>query len=400
MDSERKRIEADLRGLLDGDVHCDLLTSHLYASDASIYEIMPLGVVRPRHADDVQKCVQYAADNAIPLVCRGAGTGLAGQAIGSGLVLDFSRYMRRLLEIDLEKKLVRVQPGLVLADLNRALANHGLLFGPDPATRSVTTLGSVIAVDTSGSHWPRYGSACDALESMQVVLANGEAATLESQNWNDDRAEPTTLTRLTREIGQLLEANAEVVKNPPWRGIARGCGYRLESSIQGSRLNLAKLQSGAEGTLSVMTEATLRVEAAPNARALVLLFFDRLESAARGAIEAQKDKVAACDMMDRRLLEIARETDPRYLSLLPRGCRGDVVDRASGGRRCRNASQVDLASQSDRATISSDDFIEDHHRCRGTGSLLAIVPSSGSPIVPIEREQSSDSLRRRYRRCT
>ncbi len=220
MDAERKRIEADLRGLLDGDVHCDLLTSHLYSSDASVYEVTPLGVVRPRHSDDVRKCVQYASDQSIPIVCRGAGTGLAGQALGTGLVIDFSRYMRRLVHIDTEKKLVRVQPGLVLADLNRALANHGLLFGPDPATRSVTTLGSVIAVDTSGSHWPRYGSACDVVESMDVILASGEQVKLGSMPWQEESNDPNPAKRLTREIGQLLDVHRDVVRNPPWKGVA------------------------------------------------------------------------------------------------------------------------------------------------------------------------------------
>ncbi len=229
MDAERKRIEADLRGLLDGEVHCDPLTSSLYASDASVYEMTPLGVVRPRNTEDVKKCIQYASENSIPIAPRGAGTGLAGQALGPGLVLDFSRYMRRLLQIDLEKKLVRVQPGLVLADLNRALANHGMLFGPDPATRSVTTMGSVIAVDTSGSHWPRYGSAGDALESMDAVLASGELVSFKKQSWTEESAEPSSLNRLVREIGQLLSVNHEAVRNPPWRGVARGCGYRLES---------------------------------------------------------------------------------------------------------------------------------------------------------------------------
>lgn len=319
MELERTRIQADLRGLIDGDVHCDPLRSQLYASDASVYEIPPLGVIRPRHADDVRKCVLYAAENSIPLFPRGAGTGLAGQALGPGLVLDFSRYMRRLVGLDLENRIARVQPGLVLADLNRALANHGLLFGPDPATRSVTTLGSTIAVDTSGSHWPKYGSACDVVESMHVVLANGEEVKLGKHSWREPTDESAQVRRLASEVGQLLYANREVVKNPSWQGVARGCGYRLEKAIDDSTINLAKLQSGAEGTLAVMTEACIRVDPVPEARALVLLFFDRLELAARAAIEAQKDKVSACDIMDRRLLEIARETDPRYERLLPRG---------------------------------------------------------------------------------
>jgi FAD/FMN-containing dehydrogenase len=172
MDQERERIQADLRGLIDGEVRCDDLFLQMYASDASVYEIRPTGVVRPRGLSDVVACVQYAAENGLPIHARGAGTGVAGESLGPGLILDFSYYMRRVLEFG--EDTVRFQPGLVHAQLNRHLAPVGRLFGPDPATRSVTTMGSVLALDGSGSHWPQYGSARGRVVSMQVVLADGE----------------------------------------------------------------------------------------------------------------------------------------------------------------------------------------------------------------------------------
>lgn len=391
MDAERIRIEADLRGLLDGDVHCDLLTSQLYASDASIYELMPLGVVRPRHTEDVKRCVLYAAENGLPLFPRGAGTGLAGQALGAGLVLDFSRYMRRLLDIDLEALTVQVQPGLVLADLNRALSLHGLLFGPDPATRSVTTMGSVIAVDTSGSHWPRYGSVGDVLTSMEVVLANGETGRLEEQSWQSPMNASPTLRSLVGEIGQLLNANQELIQNPPWKNVARGCGYRIEKTyIDSQRLNLAKLQAGAEGTLAIMTEATLKVHRIPAARAVVLLFFDRLEAAAKAALEAQKDQVAACDLMDRRLLEIARETDPRYERLLPRGAEAMLLIEHQGDEvsevRAKIMALVNRILRRAPSTISSPITTDANERdlywriCRRVVPRLYQLKGSSRPL--------------------
>ena len=330
MDAERERIQADLRGLLDGDVHCDLMRSQLYASDASVYQILPLGIVRPRHAADVRHCIAYAADNAIPVFARGAGTGLAGQSLGPGIVVDFSRYMRRILHVDATNKTVCVQPGVVLAELNRVLANHDCLFGPDPATRSVTTLGSAISVDTSGSHWPRYGSVCNAVLGVEAILANGEQVRLGKSSWLNPDHDSPTVRRLQSEIGQLLAANREIIDNPSWANTARGCGYRLEQSIEGDQIDLARLQAGAEGTLAILTEATLRIEAIPAARAVVLLFFDRLDGAAKAAIEARKDQVAACDMMDRRLLEIARETDPRYERIVPRGSEAMLLIEQQG----------------------------------------------------------------------
>ncbi len=133
MAPEQTRIQADLRGLVSGDVACDPLALRMYASDASIYELEPVGVVRPRSTEDVVKTVMYAAEHGLSLFPRGGGSGLAGQSLGRGLVLDFSRYMRRVQPP--QSGMVRVQCGIVQADLNRTLGSQGLLFGPDPATQ-------------------------------------------------------------------------------------------------------------------------------------------------------------------------------------------------------------------------------------------------------------------------
>jgi len=327
MDSERERIQADLRGLLAGEVHCDDLFVQMYASDASLYEIRPLGIVRPRHAADVVACVKYDADQRIPLHARGAGTGLAGESLGPGLVLDFSHSMRRVVGVDGD--LVRVQPGVVHAQLNRHLAPYGRLFGPDPALSAVTTMGSVLALDGSGSRWLRYGSARGRVVSLQVVLADGtllEAGptsiaglpSLEltpdgsSRNLAGERA-----AELARQLAHLIERESSVIAAHQPQSLVNRSGYHLQGLIQGNTLDLAKLIVGSEGTLALITEATLRTDPLPKASGVVLLFFDRLDSAARGALEAARLGVSACDLMDRRLLGIARETDPRFAQLIP-----------------------------------------------------------------------------------
>ncbi len=330
MDADQSRIEADLRGVLDGEVYCHPLRTQLYASDASIYEIAPLAVVRPRHADDVVQCVKYAAENSLPLFPRGGGTGLAGQSLGPGIVLDFSRFMRRMLHVDKENLVARVQPGLALADMNRILAKDRLMFGPDPPTRAVTTIGSVLAIDTLGSHFLRYGTAGATLVSAQCVMADGDQWLLTKLPWRLQSSGNTKLNNLTSEIGQLLWSNRAITKAPPWRGVARGCGYRLEAAFDHDHVDMARLQSGAEGTLSILTEATVRVEPMPGARGVVLMFFEKLELAARAALDARRDNVAACDLMDRRLIEIARELDPRYESMLPRGAEALLLIEQQG----------------------------------------------------------------------
>jgi FAD/FMN-containing dehydrogenase/Fe-S oxidoreductase len=317
MDQERERIQQDLRGLIDGQVRCDDVFVQLYASDASVYEITPLGVVRPRSVADVVACVQYATENAIPIHARGAGSGVAGESLGPGLVLDFAHSMRRIISIDQDT--VRVQSGTILAHLNQQLARHGRLFGPDPATRSVTTMGSVLALDASGTHWLQYGSARRYVESMQVVLADGsvlEVGTHDIDELEADAAGPRR-QQLVRRLAELLRREQKTIADCQSKAVMGGYGYQLSDVLQGSRLNLAKLLVGSEGTLALITEATLRTVPCPKERGLALLFFDRLDGAARGALEVAKSGVAACDLMDRRLLTIAREVDVRYELLIP-----------------------------------------------------------------------------------
>ena len=319
MDQERERIQADLRGLLDGDVRCDDLFVQMYATDASIYEIRPLGVVRPRSVSDVLACVQYAIENEIPLHARGAGTGLAGESLGPGLVLDFSHSMHRILTCDQDT--VRVQPGVVVSQLNRFLADQGRLLGPDPANEAVSTMGSLIALDGSGSHWLQYGSASDAIVSLQLVLADGaviEAGTHEVDEPLCEDAHVARRQALVRDIANVVKREQAVIEQYSPRTPVNRSGYRLRGVLHNGRLNLGRVVSGSEGTLALVTEATVRTRPLPCAVGVVLLFFDRLESAARGALEIAGMKTSACDLMDRRLLSIARDADVRYDLLIPR----------------------------------------------------------------------------------
>jgi FAD/FMN-containing dehydrogenase/Fe-S oxidoreductase len=314
---EKERVEADLRGLLDGEVRCDNAFVQMYASDASIYQILPLGVVRPRGLGDVVACVQYAAENGIPVHARGAGSGLAGDSLGPGLVLDFSHSMRRIIAIDHET--VQLQPGVILAHLNRQLAKTGRMFGPDPATRSVTTMGSVVALDASGSHWLKYGSARQHIVSLQMVLADGQVIEAGQHEVEDPEAESAAPQRqqLVRRVAELVRREEPlIVQNQPRAALNR-CGYQLHDVLQDGRLDLAKLMAGSEGTLGLITEARLRTVPIPRYRGLALLFFDRLDSAARAALDIVRRGVATCDLMDRRLLTIARELDVRYELLIP-----------------------------------------------------------------------------------
>src|SRR3954454_10706811 len=297
MDPQRERIQADLRGLLAGEVFCDDLFTQMYASDASVYQVRPLGVVRPRGTADVRHVLRYAAEQSLGVQARGAGTGLAGESLGGGLVVDFSRSMRRIIGTTADT--VTVQPGVVLGQLNRYLAGFGRQFGPDPATGGVTTIGSVLALDNSGSNWLRYGSARRHVVNMQVVLADGETMEVGRHPVTDDpHRDPDPRRRdLVRRVAELIEREKTLIQAHQPKAWVNRCGYHLYDVLQDGELDLARLLVGSEGTLALITQATLRTVAVPKNRGIALLFFDKLESAAMAAIDAQSLGLAACDLI-------------------------------------------------------------------------------------------------------
>ncbi|MDZ4781489.1 MAG: anaerobic glycerol-3-phosphate dehydrogenase subunit C [Planctomycetia bacterium] len=317
MDDSRQRIQDDLRGLIAGDVRCDDVFVQMYASDASIHQLRPLGVVRPRRTADVVATVQYAAANKISLHARGAGTGLAGESLGEGLIVDFSRYMRRMIQVD--DATVRVQPGLPLGRLNASLRPLGRMFGPDPVTQAVTTLGGVIGVDSGGSHWLRYGSARGRVRELEIVMADGRVLRVGDEPLTVGRSQdPQEEKReVVNRVADLVARNRELIEQHRPRSLVNRSGYHLWDVFTAEHLNLARLLVGSEGTLAFVTEATLATDPIPAHRGVVLLLFDRLENATRAVQEVLTLSPAACDLMDRRHLSLARETDVRFDLLVP-----------------------------------------------------------------------------------
>ncbi len=335
MDPQRTRIQEDLRGLIAGDVRCDDVFVQLYACDASIYEIEPLGVVLPRGTDDLVACVKYAAENNLPLHARGAGSGIAGQCLGPGLVIDFSRHFRRILHTGPDT--VRVQPGVVHERLNQHLRQFGRQFGPDPTLSGVTTLGGCIAVDSGGSHWLKYGSVRRHVLSLQVVLADGavvelgnEPASSASQTATEQAGEvPSRKDDLLANLGLLLRREQKLIQKHQPKTRVNTSGYHLDV-LQGGQLDAAKLLTGSEGTLALITEATLATQTLPKHRAVALLFFDQLDKAARGALEVVPLGASACDLMDRRHLSLARETKPQFQPIIPPAAEAMLLIEAEG----------------------------------------------------------------------
>lgn len=317
MEADRRRIEEDLRGLIAGDVRCDDVFVQLYASDASVFEIPPLGVVRPRSVDDVAATVRYAAENGISLHARGAGSGLAGESLGPGLIVDFSRYLRRVTAVGEED--VTVQSGVVLEHLNQRLARVDRCFGPDPATSSVTTMGGVAAVDSSGSRWLAYGSARRHLLEVEAVLADGQLVRLSQHPAAPPAASGTgdPAQRLATGVADICRRFEEPLKTQPTKSLLDRSGYQIADVVDQGQVDLAKAIAGSEGTLALITQLRLATQPLPRHVGSVLFFFNSLRKAAEAAVELSSEPIRACDLMDRRHLSLARELDPRYELLIP-----------------------------------------------------------------------------------
>jgi FAD/FMN-containing dehydrogenase/Fe-S oxidoreductase len=274
-----ERLSAAVRG----DVEFDSAARAVYATDSSNYRQVPLGVVFPRDAADVAAAVRICAAAGAPILGRGAGTGLAGQTVNVGVVLDFSRYMNAILEIDPERRIARVQPGVVLDDLRAACEKHGLTFGPDPATHAWCTLGGMIGNNSCGTHALYAGKTVDNVRRLRIVTADGEDLWVGAYDDADYAGAVATGGTLARLLGGLREtgrryADAVHARFPDIP--RRVSGYNLDQILPGSPVHLARLLVGSESTLALTVEAELDLATSPAHRHLVVLGYPDVFQAA------------------------------------------------------------------------------------------------------------------------
>ncbi len=315
MDLERKRIEEDLRGVVSGDVICDDVGRSLYATDGSLFEVWPLAVVRPRSAEDVAATIRWAAERNVPVHARGAGTSLAGSPLGPGIVLDCSRFMRRIVET--AEDTVRVQPGVVAAQLEEHLARRRRMFGLDPANAVATTIGGMIGRDSSGSRFLRHGAVRGRIVSVEAVLADGAIVEISAVPVTGEAPEGDRVAALAAGTKAILTGARDVITRFQPSSRATHGGLRLHDLDHDGLIDLPRLLCGAEGTLGVITAATLRTLPADEVIAVGLLLFDSIEGAAETAIRLLSLQPSACDLFDRRHLALARGTKPSFDLLIP-----------------------------------------------------------------------------------
>ncbi|HLL48039.1 MAG TPA: FAD-binding and (Fe-S)-binding domain-containing protein, partial [Longimicrobiaceae bacterium] len=307
-DARAARLERALRQQVRGEVRFDHKSRLLYSTDASLYQIMPAGVVLPRDGDDVRAAHRLAAEHGVPVLPRGGGTALAGQTVGSALVLDFGKYMNRVLEVDPDRRRARVQPGVRLDRLNRAAAPHGLHFGPDPATIRQCCLGGMIGNNSCGARSLAYGKTGDHVHTLDCVLHDGAPARFGPVARDAVAAMPGREGEIAREVLGILEPHRDSTLARYPKIPRRVSGYNFDHVLEAPELNLAQLVVGSEGTLATITEAELGLVPLPGARALVLLSFrgrwDSMDAIPEILPEAG---LSALEIVDSRVLQGARE---------------------------------------------------------------------------------------------
>lgn len=320
---------SELRAVVKGHVYADDVTRGVYATDASLFQIVPRCVVVPLNEDDVQSVVKIAAKHSVPITPRGAATSLSGQTYGPGIVLDVSKHMNQVLEVDVDQQWARVQPGVVRDQLNAAVANHGLHFAPDPATGSRATIGGMIGNNACGTRSVIYGKTIDHVLECRVLLSDGticHLAACDQQQW-EQRASGNGVSRreaeLYRGVSEIISKHGNEIKKRYPKVLRRVSGYNLDEFVDGAGYtgdigprkshnqghrswNLSNLIVGSEGTLAIILKAKVRLTPLPKATALCVVHFDDLIESLRHVDSILPYGPAAVELLDDTVIAEAK----------------------------------------------------------------------------------------------
>lgn len=365
-------LQRELARAVDGEVRFDSISRALYSTDASVYQIEPVGVVIPKSAEAVAAAITIAARQGVPITPRGGGTSQAGQSIGSGLVLDTSKHLNRVLEINPDERWARVQPGVVLDDLNAALRQHNLRFAPDVSSASRATVGGMMANNSSGARSVLYGKTIDHVLEQHVVLADGSLAhfrPLDGVALAEAQRGDTIAARAHRAIPELAARHADEIGRRFPKVLRRVGGYNLDAFIDRARgVDLTRIMVGSEGTLGFIVEAKVGLVPLPAQKALLTVEFDHLLDALGATPLILEHRPSAVEVMDDFILSHARQhpaLDAQRRSMIQRdgssllcvefyGDQADALtermeaverDLAGAGIPCRPRQVRDLAAQ-------------------------------------------------------
>jgi len=300
----------ELKKAISGEVLTDENSLGMYATDASVYQIFPKVIVVPKNEADIVSVHKIAFKYKISILPRGAGTSLAGQTVGESIVIDFNKYMNKIIDLDVEKKSVKVEPGIIHAELNSYLKKYKLLYGPDPATTSRANMGGVVANNSSGSRSIVFGKAIDHIIDMRVILDDGEILEFKDIHKDQIKKKISLNTRegeIYKELNDIIEEDIDLIIDKFPKVSRRVSGYSLDEFVDKKEWNLGQLICGSEGTLATILDMTLSLVDLPVKRGMLIVhYYDRIE-----AISEVKNILpfgpSAIELLDDNLINIALE---------------------------------------------------------------------------------------------
>lgn len=298
---------------IKGDVYVDKLRRSMTSTDGSIYKVDPACVLYPKDNEDVKNAINFAYKYGLSIHSRGAGSGLCGSAIGKGLILDFSKYMNKLINIDYKNKCFECEPGYRFGELEAELNNSGLFFPPDPSSGEYATFGGMLGTNASGAHSVKYGNVSDYIIDAEFYLSNGNFYTLSELKTTplDD------LPENFRKLAFLYEENADTI-NTAYPDVRYNVsGYNMRHLIKDNKLDISALIGGSEGTLAIVTKIKFRLMDKPKFNSLVVVYFDDIVSSAKAVQEILPYKPSGIEIMDKSLLKIAKDNDDSLKNKIP-----------------------------------------------------------------------------------
>ena len=359
-------------------VAADPLTQALYSSDASLYRVVPAAVARPHTTDELHTVLDIARDLGLPVTTRGAGTSCAGNAVGHGLVVDVSRHLTNIISIDPEAATAVVEPGVVQADLQRAAAPYGLRFGPDPSTSNRCTIGGMIGNNACGPRALGYGKTADNVLGLDLVTGAGERLRFDAHT---EATDSTTLQRLQ----SLVQQNLGLIRTEFGRFGRQVSGYSLEHLLPEQRFAVHRFLAGSEGTLGVITSATVRLVKDAPVKIMIVLGYPSMAEAADAAPAILAHRPVACEGLDRRIVDVVTlSRGPATVPPLPHGDGWvfvELVDEDTGDLRRRADALLAGSGALDGRVVSDPADAIALWKIREDGAGLASV-SLASPAYP------------------
>ena len=308
---DREELAQEIARRVSGEVRFDPFSRVLYSTDASIYQMQPVGVVIPRSVEDVLAVMEVARDNEVPVLPRSGGTSLAGQTVNHAIVMDFSKYMNQVLEVNEEEQWARVQPGIILDQLNRHLTRYNLQYAPDPTTSSRACVGGGIGNNTCGAHSVIYGKTLDHVQELDVVLSDASRAhfqTLDGPSLEAKLGGTGLESDIYRGVLRIAREHIPEIEARYPRIMRRVSGYNLDDFLHEGPVNLARMAVGSEGTLCVTTEAKVNLVPRPTMTSLSVLHFDDIVEASEATREVLQHPVSSIELMDKMMLDRCRDS--------------------------------------------------------------------------------------------